>query len=169
MITIRTIKIETEKDVDSLLTNLQWHTERLKIIPLNLFYFFFKNNASRQWLGQIDRGHRQFKLIRNKGQFELGVRLSGIVCRGQIIKDANKNLIKINLQPSGWVFLNILGITIMTIIGFVLIPFDILVEYWWAVLIWTISPISSFIFLTIDVNKTEDRLIEYFDKQTSNT
>src|SRR5687768_15262433 len=100
MITLRTVEIETEKDADSLLTDLQWHTERLKIIPLNFFYFFFKSNVSRQWLGQIDREQRQFKLLRNKGQSEYGLKLSGIVIKGQITKKLNKNLIKISLQPT---------------------------------------------------------------------
>lgn len=169
MITLRTVEIETEKDAESVLTNLQWHTERLEIIPLNFFFFFFKINVSRQWLGQIDRGSRQFKLLRNKGQSEFGVRLSGVVCKGLIIEDNNKNLIKINLQPTGYIFFNNLLLSLVTIIGVVLIPIDILTEYWWAFLIWTLLSLSNFIFLTIDLNKTEDKLIEYFDRQKTDT
>lgn len=169
MITLRTVEIETKKDSESLLTNLQWHTESLEIIPLNFFYFFFKNNVSRQWLGQIDHGHRQFKLLRNKGQVEFGVRLSGIVCKGLIIEDSNKNLIKINLQPTGYIFFNNLLLILVTIIGVVAIPIDMLTEYWWALLIWTLLLISNFIFLTNDLNKTEDKLIEYFDRQKTDT
>ncbi len=138
MITLRTLEIETEKDVDSLLTNLQWHTERIKIIPLNLFYFLFKSNVSRQWLGQIDRGKRQFKLLRNKGEFEFGARQSSIVCKGQIIEDSSKNAIKIDLQPTGYIFFNNLLLSLLTLVGIGVVPIDMLTEYWWALLLWTL-------------------------------
>ena len=163
MITLRTIEIKTEKDTDALLTNLQWHTEKLKIVSLNFFYFLFKNNVSRQWLGQVDRGHRQFKLLRNGDSSEFGVRLSGIVCKGHIVEISKTNFIKIYLQPTGYVFLNNLGLCVTTIIGLYLIPFDALKEYWWTVVIWTALLILNFIYLAIDLNKTANKLVEYFE------
>lgn len=162
MITLRTVEIETDEDADSLLTNLKGNTERFH----SRFYkfSFFKTNVGGQWFGQIDFEQRQFELLRNKGQTEFGPYYSGIVCKGEITKKLNGSLIKINLQPTGYIFFNNLVLMISLIIGVTLIPIDVLFELWWVVLIWTVGLILNFVQLTRELNKTESRLIEYFDR-----
>jgi hypothetical protein len=54
MITLRTIELETEKKADTLLSDLQWNTDKVEIGFLNFFFFFFKMNVQKGWLGQID-------------------------------------------------------------------------------------------------------------------
>ncbi|MFN7600625.1 MAG: hypothetical protein ACK5R0_04420 [Bacteroidota bacterium] len=165
MLTLRTIEIETEQEPDSLLTNLQWNTERIKIIPMNLFFFLFKNNVVKQWLGQINRELRQFKILRNKAPNKLVVRISRIVINGHIITDSDKNIIKLRLQLTGHALWNLVSLTLMTSVGIVLIPTDILTENWWLLLMWLALITIDILILIIDLNKTENKLIEYFDKQ----
>jgi hypothetical protein len=165
MITLKTFEIETQKDVDSLITNLQLHTRRLEITSLNFFWYFFLNSVTNQWVGETDRARRKFRLLRNIGQPEIGVRLSRVVIKGQIIEESNRNLIKVRLQPTAFVFLNDLALGLLAIAGVVLIPVDTLVEYWWAFAIYTILLIFNLISLAKDCTKTEAKIIEFFNDQ----
>ncbi|MFN8312307.1 MAG: hypothetical protein U0289_05830 [Cyclobacteriaceae bacterium] len=162
MITLRTIELETDKNADTLLTDLNWDTDKVAIGFMNFFYFFFKTNIQKNWLGQIDSRQKTFRIVRIKSSSDFGIKISAIVSRGQVFTDTERTMIKIDLQPNAFVFFNLLVLSILTVLGLYFIPIEDLKGSWWVATIWLSLFVSNFVFLIRDLNKTESKLTEYF-------
>jgi hypothetical protein len=165
MITLRIIEIETDREPDAVLTDLQWQTERLNINSANLFYYFFTLNSSKLWAGKIQRELRRFKLIRYKTKPVLGTRVSKIIAVGQIIPNAAANIIQIKLQLSGYILSNFMTLIIVGLSALITVPMEIITSFWWLWLFWLTQMTLSIRSTIKDLNLNEEKLFEYFKQR----
>lgn len=165
MITLRTLNYEVAKDPETLLLHLRVHTTPTEVVSNSFPIYGWMLRDSNTWFGKANSTNKTFTLIRNREVMGFA-RPSTILIRGEIKFSDNKSLITIDLQPTGFVVFNTILIWSITIIAMVIIPNDFLVEHWEFVLIWFLLFSTNYISFIVDLNKTTNKLTEYFHAQT---
>jgi len=164
MLPIRNRIYESDENVDVVMSRLDWKVEKVERLT-NPWLNHSTVETSRPWVGKIDKSKREFRIIQTAPFFSPRIFDSNffqLPIHGQIVNEGQKSKIVLKFK---------LGLnSSIQFISFYLFPFVTLFLYskadggdWRGLIFSFIIPTLWTLLLILQLNRTENSLIELFD------
>lgn len=165
MLSIRSRTFESDDSADAAISKLDWKVEKVKRLTNPLL-----NNSTtdtvRPWVGKVNRDKREFEITQTAPYFSPRI-LEGnffqLFVRGQIIDEGGKSKIILKFRLGLIATMFFLLMFMYPILGaFIYSELDNEAD-WTGLLLGLVVPIFSALLLAIQLNRTENKLIDLFE------
>lgn len=164
MLPIRNRTFECDDSADVAISKLDWKVEKVKRLT-NPLLNNSTNDTVRPWVGKINRDKRKFEIIQTAPYFSPRI-LEGnffqLFVRGRIIAEGGKSKIILKFRLGLIPTIFFLLMFMYPILGVIIYSKRDTGGDWNGLLLGLVVPIFFALLLTIQLNRTENKLIDLF-------